>query len=106
MTTPSVAGGRHRPHAARESRRDGVRAGAARPSGSPRTRTKSAPQAPTAWAREVPTLAWIDLGVFGPNAAARALYARAGFVETGRRADYFRVRGAPIEDVSMSLSLR
>jgi RimJ/RimL family protein N-acetyltransferase len=50
-------------------------------------------------------LKWIDLGVFAHNTAARSLYERCGFVETGRVADLFRVDGASIDDVQMSLKL-
>jgi RimJ/RimL family protein N-acetyltransferase len=58
-----------------------------------------------AWAREQPGLAWVDLGVFADNAPARALYARLGFVETSRTIDRFRIDGASIEDVQMTLRL-
>jgi RimJ/RimL family protein N-acetyltransferase len=57
-----------------------------------------------AWAR-THRLAWIDLGVFAHNAAARKLYQRFGFEETGRIADLFRVDGTSIDDVQMSLKL-
>jgi RimJ/RimL family protein N-acetyltransferase len=63
-------------------------------------------EAALAWARATPGLAWIDLGVFANNARAHALYARVGFVENGRREDFFRVHGEAITDVSMSLRLR
>lgn len=56
------------------------------------------------WARDQPGIDWIDLGVFDGN-PARRLYARLGFVEQGRVPDRFRVDGARIDDISMSVSL-
>ena len=50
-------------------------------------------------------LAWLDLYVFAHNTRAIALYRKFGFVETGRRADCFRVQGTSVEDVWMSLRL-
>jgi len=57
-----------------------------------------------AWARDR-ELAWLDLGVFAHNHRARALYAAVGFVEVGITRDRFRVDGAPIDDVAMTLAL-
>jgi RimJ/RimL family protein N-acetyltransferase len=57
-----------------------------------------------AWARDN-RLAWIDLGVFSGNARARHLYRKLGFVEVGTVRDRFRVDGASIDDVSMTLAL-
>ena len=51
------------------------------------------------------TLAWIDLGVFAHNVAARALYRQLGFVEVGILADRFRVEGTSIDDVVMTLDV-
>lgn len=62
-------------------------------------------QAAVDWARDRPELAWIDLGVFSENAAAQALYARFGFVVTGRVADRFRVDGHRIDDIQMALAV-
>ena len=50
--------------------------------------------------------AWIDLGVFEENVPAMRLYTALGFVPTGRVEDRFRVEGASITDVQMSLKLR
>lgn len=61
-------------------------------------------KAAIAWARDV-ELAWIDLGVFGHNPRARALYASVGFVEVGVTRDRFRVDGVSIDDVAMVLAL-
>jgi RimJ/RimL family protein N-acetyltransferase len=46
---------------------------------------------------------WIDLFVFGDNAAAIALYKRFGFAESGRRPDRFRLMGRVVDDVMMTL---
>lgn len=59
------------------------------------------------WARSEASLAWLDLGVFAGNDAARRLYDRAGFVEIGPRVDAFRLEGGEsVTDVLMSLDLR
>ncbi|MBX3158176.1 MAG: GNAT family N-acetyltransferase [Deltaproteobacteria bacterium] len=57
-----------------------------------------------AWAREH-GLHWIDLGVFSTNVRAHALYLRLGFVEIGTTRDRFRVDGASIDDIAMTLAL-
>ena len=57
-----------------------------------------------AWAR-AQKLAWVDLGVFAHNDAARSLYRSVGFVEVGYVKDQFRVDGAIIDDVSMTIAL-
>lgn len=57
-----------------------------------------------AWSR-AQGLAWIDLGVFGPNRRAQALYRKLGFIEVGRVADRFRVDGESIDDIMMTLAL-
>lgn len=57
-----------------------------------------------AWAREH-GLAWLDLGVFAHNTPARSLYRSLGFVEVGYVRDQFRVDGAVIDDVAMTLAL-
>ena len=44
-----------------------------------------------AWARSQESLAWIDLGVFGGNGPARALYSSLGFEENGITRDRFRI---------------
>ncbi len=55
------------------------------------------------WARAEPSLRWMDLGVFGGNERAIALYERFGFREVGRTAERFLVDGRPVEDISMTL---
>lgn len=57
------------------------------------------------WARDQPDVAWLDLGVFGDNAAARALYERHGFAEIGTIPDRFRVDGVSLDDVMMTLDV-
>jgi ribosomal protein S18 acetylase RimI-like enzyme len=51
-------------------------------------------------------LAWLELWVFGHNAAAIALYRKLGFAEAGRTVDQFRVGGQSIDDLTMTLALR
>lgn len=63
-------------------------------------------EAAVRWCRDATDLAWIDLGVFGHNSAARALYRKAGFVEIGTTRDRFRVDGRSIDDIHMVLALR
>ena len=57
------------------------------------------------WARGQPRLAWLDAEIFAHNEPALRLHRRVGFVETARIADQFRVDGAPIDDVRLSLRL-
>lgn len=52
------------------------------------------------WAREQPSIDWIDLGVFSDNPGAQALYARHGFHVLGRTPDRFRVDGRSLDDIS------
>ena len=59
-----------------------------------------------AWAEEEAGLSYLDLGVFVGNERAQKLYARVGFVVQGLRRDAFRVDGAVIDDVPMTLALR
>lgn len=57
------------------------------------------------WAKEQQTLAWIDLGVFAHNTAARRLYGNFGFMEIGRCIDCFRVDDLRVDDIQMTLEL-
>lgn len=56
------------------------------------------------WARGA-GLAWMDLAVFDGNAPALALYRALGFVEVGRVHDRYRVEGASLTDIAMTLAL-
>ncbi len=58
------------------------------------------------WARATKNLEWMDLGGFAANLPAIALYRELGFTEVGRVSDKFRVNGASVDDVSMTLKLR
>lgn len=57
------------------------------------------------WASAQRQLTWIDLEVLSVNAPARALYARAGFVQTGELADMFRIDGVALGYAYMSRQL-
>jgi RimJ/RimL family protein N-acetyltransferase len=57
------------------------------------------------WARNQPTIEWIDLGVFSDNPGAQALYARHGFQVLGRTPDRFRVDCQSRDDISMTLNV-
>lgn len=58
------------------------------------------------FARDAPTLDWLDLKVFAHNTPARALYRSLGFAEIGTVADRFRIGSASIDDVLMTLDVR
>lgn len=58
-----------------------------------------------AWARNQPSIDWIDLGVFSDNSGAQALYVRHGFQVVGRTPDRFRVDGQSLDDTSMTLNV-
>lgn len=57
------------------------------------------------WAKDQPTLEWIDLSVFAHNLPARKLYSSVGFEEIATYKDKIRVNGHSIDDVSMTLKL-
>ncbi|MEQ8859290.1 MAG: GNAT family protein [Pseudomonadales bacterium] len=56
--------------------------------------------------RAAEPLAWLDLKVFAHNHPARALYRTLGFQEIGTVTDRFRIDGARIDDVMMTLDVR
>jgi len=60
-------------------------------------------RAAVAWAREEPALDWLDLGVFLENGPAQRLYLEEGFRARGHVPDRFRVDGARIDDIHMTL---
>lgn len=55
------------------------------------------------FARQSPSIAWIDLGVFGHNHNAAALYQSLGFIPLTTVEDRFRVEGKSIADTLMTL---
>lgn len=57
------------------------------------------------WARGQGFIDWIDLGVFAGNKAGQALYESTGFVVVTTTVDSFRVDGASIDDIEMTLPL-
>ena len=58
-----------------------------------------------AWAQREPGTDWIDLNVFAVNPGAQRLYRHFGFQLIGRTPDRFRVDGAPLEDIAMTLNV-
>lgn len=57
------------------------------------------------WAREQPSISWIDLNVFAHNSPAITLYRKFDFVEVGRINDFFRVDGQSADDIHMVLKV-
>ena len=57
------------------------------------------------FARNSPSLHWVDLKVFAHNTRAIDLYTRLGFVEVGRVPDRFRIEGLAVDDVIMVLDV-
>lgn len=57
------------------------------------------------WARDEPSLAWIDLGVFVPNPVAIAMYEEAGFERTGLVRDRYRVGELCLDELTMTLAI-
>ena len=56
-----------------------------------------------AYARQIPTVDWLDLRVIGINTPGLHLYRRMGFTEISRVPDFCRIDGAPVDDVFMSI---
>lgn len=57
------------------------------------------------WAKNQPSLEWLELFVFSNNLPAIRLYKKFGFTEIGTTPDMFRVYGHKISDVKMVLLL-
>ncbi len=57
------------------------------------------------FARDTPSIEWVDLRVFGHNLNARALYQALGFEEVGLVRDLVRIEGESIDDVMMTLNV-
>ena len=58
------------------------------------------------WARSKDALTWLDSEVFGHNEPALRLHQKLGFTEVARVADMFRIEGARVDDVRLTLRLR
>lgn len=58
------------------------------------------------WAKEQPSLEWLQLFVFEGNHPAKELYAKFGFRENGTTPDVFRVHQTQVADTSMILKLK
>jgi RimJ/RimL family protein N-acetyltransferase len=58
------------------------------------------------WARSQTALTWLDSEVFGHNEPALRLHRKMGFSEVGRITDMFRIDGAVVDDVRLTLRLR
>jgi ribosomal protein S18 acetylase RimI-like enzyme len=58
------------------------------------------------WARQEPSLAWVDLEVLSENLPAVELYLRAGFMTVARVEDMLRIDGASHDLSYMSYALR
>lgn len=58
------------------------------------------------FAQAAETIDWVDLGVFGNNEPALALYRWIGFRQTGVIPDRFRIAGQSVDDVQMTLAVR
>jgi GNAT superfamily N-acetyltransferase len=57
------------------------------------------------WTRDQNHITWLDLGVFGGNRAAYALYQEMNFTELGRTPDRFRVDETSIDNIKMTLNV-
>jgi RimJ/RimL family protein N-acetyltransferase len=59
-----------------------------------------------AWAASQDALTWLDSEVFGHNEPALRLHKKVGFTEVSRVTDMFRIDGALVDDVRLTLRLR
>lgn len=55
------------------------------------------------WCRLQPSIEWLDLGVFGDNLPAQALYRKFGFQTIGEVRDRWRIDGRIIDEITMTL---
>lgn len=58
------------------------------------------------WAKQQPSIDWVDLWVFAHNAPAIRLYESLGFKKIDTVIDQFRVDGQKIDDIHMCMSLK
>src|SRR5436190_14366546 len=58
------------------------------------------------WARSQDALTWLDAEVFGHNEPALRLHRKLGFIEAPRLTDTYRIDGAQVDDVRLTLRLR
>jgi RimJ/RimL family protein N-acetyltransferase len=58
------------------------------------------------WATSQDALMWLDSEVFGHNEPALRLHRKLGFTEVARVADMYRLDGARVDDVRLTLRLR
>jgi len=58
------------------------------------------------WATTHGELSWLDSEVFGHNEPALRLHRKLGFTEVGRVTDMYRLDGALVDDVRLTLKLR
>jgi RimJ/RimL family protein N-acetyltransferase len=58
------------------------------------------------WAAWQDALTWLDSEIFGHNEPALRLHRKAGFAEVARVTDMFRIDGAPVDDIRLTLRLR
>jgi RimJ/RimL family protein N-acetyltransferase len=58
------------------------------------------------WATGRLELSWLDAEVFAHNEPALRLHEKLGFTEVGRVPDLYRLDGAPVDDVNLTLRLR
>ena len=58
------------------------------------------------WAKSQGELSWLDSEVFGHNEPALRLHRKLGFIEVARLTDMYRLDGAPVDDVRLTVRLR
>ena len=58
------------------------------------------------WATSQEALTWLDSEIFGHNEPALRLHRKLGFTEMARVTDMYRIEGAPVDDIWLTLRLR